>query len=166
MRVCPTIVGLAAATAAAIPAFAADAVPDLSGFWGRARSISRRFRRRRRRSESVPAPLRQQRSDAPAGDYNNPILKAGAAAIVKARAEKALAGITFPDPSTRCAPYNPPFVAAMQLGVQFLQAKDRITILYNQDDQVRHVRLNGKHPARVTPSWKGDSIGITKATRC
>jgi hypothetical protein len=144
----------------ALPASAADAVPDLSGFWGRGTFDF----------EAIPAapppianlvrlPSGSSDPTRPAGDYNNPILKPEAAAIVKARTEKALTGVTFPDPSTRCAPYNPPFVAAMQLGVQFLQAKDRITILYNQDDQVRHVRLNGKHPARVTPSWKGDSIG-------
>ena len=159
MRSVPTIAAIAATTFAA-PAIAADAVPDLTGFWGRGTFDF----------EAIPAapppignlyrlPSGSSDPTRPAGDYNNPILKPEAAAIVKARAEKALNGITFPDPSTRCAPYNPPFVAAMQLGVQFLQQKDRITILYNQDDQVRYVRLNGKHPDRVTPSWKGDSIG-------
>jgi hypothetical protein len=142
----------------ASPASAAD-IPDLSGFWGRNTFDFEPV-------PSAPPPianlyrLPSGSSDPtrPAGDYNNPILKPEAAAIVKQRAEKALAGITFPDPSTRCAPYNPPFVAAMQLGVQFLQKKDGITILYNQDDQVRHIRLNAKHPDRVTPSWKGDSV--------
>ena len=47
----------------------------------------------------------------------------------------------------------------MQLGVAILQEKDQITFLYNQDDQVRRVRLNGTHPAKVTPTWMGDSIG-------
>ena len=28
-----------------------------------------------------------------------------------------------------------------------------------QDHQIRRVRLNGTHPAKVTPSWYGDSIG-------
>jgi hypothetical protein len=28
-----------------------------------------------------------------------------------------------------------------------------------QDHQVRRVRLNSQHPANVTPSWRGDSIG-------
>ncbi|HEX3484046.1 MAG TPA: hypothetical protein VHT51_03235, partial [Micropepsaceae bacterium] len=31
--------------------------------------------------------------------------------------------------------------------------------LYMQDHQIRHVRLNGTHPAKVVPSWYGDSIG-------
>jgi hypothetical protein len=46
----------------------------------------------------------------------------------------------------------------MQLGMQFLPAEDKITILYNQDDQVRYVRLNEKHPDRLSPTWKGDSV--------
>jgi hypothetical protein len=134
-------------------------IPDFSGFWGRGTFDFEA-------ANSGPAPIRNLirlpsgSSDPtrPAGDYNNPILKPTASAIVKMRAEKAMNGVTFPDPSTRCAPYNPPFVFAMQLGMQFLQKRDEITILYNQDDQVRHVRLNGKHPEHVTPSWKGDSI--------
>jgi len=40
-----------------------------------------------------------------------------------------------------------------------LQSKDEITIVYNQDDQVRRVRMNGAHPASVTPSAMGESVG-------
>jgi hypothetical protein len=156
---CRSVIGFALASVLVWPASAADNVPDFSGFWGRStfdfEAIS-----------PAPGPIRNvQRlpsgsSDPtrPVGDHNNPILKPEAAAIVKQRAERAMTGATFPDPSTRCAPYNPPFVSAMQLGMQFLQTKDTITILYNQDDQVRYIRLNGKHPERVTPTWKGDSV--------
>jgi hypothetical protein len=141
------------------PASAADNFPDFSGFWGRSTFDFEAI-------PSAPGPIRNLRrlpsgsSDPtrPVGDHNNPILKPEAAAIVKQRSEKAMTGATVPDPSTRCAPYNPPFVSAMQLGMQFLQTKDTITILYNQDDQVRYIRLNGKHPERVTPTWKGDSV--------
>ena len=151
--------GLALASVFVWPAWAADKAPDFSGFWGRNTFDFEA-------TASAPSPIRNlQRlptgsSDPtrPVGDYNNPILKPEASAIVKQRAEKAMTGVTFPDPSTRCAPYNPPFVFAMQLGMQFLQKKDAITILYNQDDQVRHVRLNDKHPSRLSPSWKGDSV--------
>jgi len=152
----------ALAISIASPVMAADtgtAIPDLSGFWGRSTFDFEPL-------PSAPPPianlyrLPSGSSDPtrPVGDYNNPILKPEAAIIVRERAERALQGKTFPDPSTRCAPYNPPFVAAMQLGLQMLQKKNAITILYNQDDQVRHVRLNGKHPDHVTPSWKGDSV--------
>ena len=40
-----------------------------------------------------------------------------------------------------------------------LQQPDKITILYDHDHQFRHVRLNQPHPAQVTPSWYGDSVG-------
>jgi hypothetical protein len=46
------------------------------------------------------------------------------------------------------------------IGIQMLQQRDRVTILYsNPDHEVRHVRLNQPHPAQVTPSWYGDSVG-------
>jgi hypothetical protein len=40
--------------------------------------------------------------------------------------------------------------------MQMLQQREKITILYFLDHQVRHVRMNQPHPARVTPSWYGD----------
>ena len=45
------------------------------------------------------------------------------------------------------------------IGMQMLQQPDKITILYSNDHEVRHVRMNQPHPARVTPSWYGDSVG-------
>jgi hypothetical protein len=43
--------------------------------------------------------------------------------------------------------------------MQMLQQPHQITILYSNDHEVRHVRMNQPHPARVTPSWYGDSVG-------
>src|SRR6202165_1344345 len=40
-----------------------------------------------------------------------------------------------------------------------LQQPDEITFLYLRDHEVRHVRMNQPHPAQVTPSWFGDSVG-------
>ena len=37
---------------------------------------------------------------------------------------------------------------------------DEARILYNYDHQVRHIRMNERHPARVIPSWYGDSVGF------
>jgi hypothetical protein len=45
------------------------------------------------------------------------------------------------------------------VGMQMLQQADKITILYDFDHEVRRVRLNQAHPAQVTPSWYGDSVG-------
>jgi hypothetical protein len=40
-----------------------------------------------------------------------------------------------------------------------VQERNKITIIYTNDHEVRHVRLNAQHPARLTPSWYGDSVG-------
>ena len=93
------------------------------------------------------------------GDYRNPILKPETAQIVKQKGEISLSGHAYPDPSNQCRPYNPPFTLAMQLSLQMLQTKDSMTILYDQDDQVRRVRLNAAHPAKIVPSPMGDSVG-------
>jgi hypothetical protein len=43
--------------------------------------------------------------------------------------------------------------------MQILQQPHQITILYSDNHEVRRVRLNQPHPAQVTPSWYGDSVG-------
>src|SRR5438132_8551408 len=43
--------------------------------------------------------------------------------------------------------------------MQMLQQTDKITFLYPTDHQGRGVRMNEPHPAKVTPSWYGDSVG-------
>src|SRR5262249_19794041 len=87
------------------------------------------------------------------------ILKPESAEQVKRYGEMSKQGLDYPDPSNQCAPYSPPFNFAMQLGVQMLQGENEIVMLYNQDDQVRRVRLNGVHPANIVPSAMGDSVG-------
>src|SRR5258708_7569307 len=94
------------------------------------------------------------------GDYLNPILTAAAAAVVRQKGELAIAGKGFPNAQDQCRPVAPPFTFAMQLSFQMLPKRDgNITIIYGQDDNVRHVRLNGTHPANLAPSPMGDSIG-------
>src|SRR6202049_542431 len=92
------------------------------------------------------------------GDYTNPILKPQAAEVVKRHAEISLAGKTYPTPSNQCWPSGVPYIF-FQIGMQMLQQANKITILYLRDHEVRHVRLNESHPAQVTPSWYGDSVG-------
>jgi hypothetical protein len=43
--------------------------------------------------------------------------------------------------------------------MQMFQERNKITIIYTNDHEVRHVRLNAQHPAHFTPSWYGDSVG-------
>jgi hypothetical protein len=92
------------------------------------------------------------------GDYLSPILKPQAAEVVKKHAEISLGGATYPTPSNQCWPGGMPFVL-VNIGMQMLQEPDKITFLYSNDHEVRHVRMSQPHPARVTPSWYGDSVG-------
>src|SRR6266852_8419440 len=92
------------------------------------------------------------------GDYTNPILQPWAAEVVKKFGEISLAGKGFPTPRNQCWPEGVPFVF-INRGMQMLQQPDKITILYPFDHQFRQVRMNQSHPAHLTPSWYGDSVG-------
>jgi hypothetical protein len=92
------------------------------------------------------------------GDYASPILKPEAAEIVKKHGEISFTGVPYETPSNQCWPGGVPFVL-INIGMQMLQEPDKITILYSNDHEVRHVRMNQPHPAHVTPSWYGDSVG-------
>jgi hypothetical protein len=92
------------------------------------------------------------------GDYNSPILKPEAAEVVKKHGELSVSGVSYPTPSNQCWPEPLPYIFS-SIGMQMLQQTDKIIILYADDHEVRHVYLNQSHPARVTPSWYGDSVG-------
>jgi hypothetical protein len=92
------------------------------------------------------------------GDYTNPILKPEAAAKVKKFGEMSIAGITYPNPANQCWPEPIPFIFKT-FGMQMLQRKDHIVIMYDEGPDVRHIRLNGTHPKNAAPSWYGDSVG-------
>jgi hypothetical protein len=91
------------------------------------------------------------------GDFTNPILKPQTADIVKDFGEQSQRGITFPSPANQCWPEPVPYIYK-NFAMQIFQRRDRITIIYEQDHEVRHVRLNAPHPADVKPSWYGDSV--------
>jgi hypothetical protein len=156
VSVAATIVALAwsaAGTESAAP------VPDLSGLWARqyigfeppVSGPGPVFNRSR-------VPTGQGTLSQFVGDYANPILKPHAAEIVRKHGDIELSGVAVPNPSNQCLPMSPPYILQRQQ-IQLIQQKDQITILYVEDHQVRRVRLNAQHPARVTPSWYGDSVG-------
>ncbi len=92
------------------------------------------------------------------GDYANPILQPWAAEVVKRDGEIALAGRGYPTPSNQCWPSGVPYVL-WNTDMQMLQQPDQIMIIYSNDHEVRRVRMTESHPARIAPSWYGDSIG-------
>jgi hypothetical protein len=149
--------------------------PDLSGTWGRYSfpgfaappsgpgPVVNKSRRRQSFDDSgrpfrgANVPLVSNNMQL-VGDYTNPILKPQAAQVVKEHGEIELNGQPASNPSNECWPSGVPYVL-WNLGMQLLQQPDQITISYVFDHEVRHVRMNQPHPAQVTPSWYGDSVG-------
>jgi hypothetical protein len=140
------------------PADGSASVPDFSGVWWHpslpgfeplASGPTSLTNRSRRNGAS--------NYDQLVGDYANPILKPQAAEIVKNFGELSINGITFPSPANQCWPEPVPYIYK-NFAMLIFQQPDKITIIYDQDHEVRHVRLNEPHPAEVTPSWYGDSV--------
>jgi hypothetical protein len=92
------------------------------------------------------------------GDYTNPILKPEAAEVVKKFGEISSSGRIFPDPDNMCLQNPLPYIF-WNFNVQLLQQPDKVTLIYQHDSDFRVVRLNQPHPATVTPSLHGDSVG-------
>jgi hypothetical protein len=139
---------------------AVTAIPDFSGVWDHPglpgfeplasgpTSLTNRSRREGGVSNNMQL----------VGDYTNPILKPEAAEIVKKFGEMSLAHYGYPTPRNQCWPGGVPFEFTNN-GMMMLQKPDEILILYRLGHQVRHVRMNQAHPAHITPSWYGDSVG-------
>jgi hypothetical protein len=150
--------------AARSDAQSAAAIPDFSGIWRHPSlpgfeppasgpgPVLNKVRRHGPRQPGVSD------YDQLVGDYTNPVLKPNAAQIVKTFGDISLSGKTYPNPANQCWPEPVPFIFK-HFGMQMLQQPHQITMIYSEDNEVRHVRLNQPHPARVTPSWHGDSVG-------
>ena len=133
--------------------------PDLSGTWGRLFLLFEP-------PASGPAPVvsKIRRADgsqifSAIGDDTNPILQPRAAEILKKNGEQERSGIPIPNPHNQCWPEPTPFTVNIQLGMQLIQQKDEVILLYPSDHQVRHVRMNVPHSAHPTPTWQGESVG-------
>src|SRR5467141_3986144 len=138
----------------------AASMPDFSGTW--AHPYLTGFEP----PASGPGPVRNRsrRRDGVAnfqqlvGDYTNPVLQPWAAEVVKKHGEISLAGQGYPTPSNQCWPGGVPYVFWDFL-LQIFQQPDHILMVYRQGHELRYVRMNEPHPAQVTPSWYGDSVG-------
>jgi hypothetical protein len=157
------------------PSQGAASIPDFSGIWGNPylygiepplsgpSPVVNKARRRQtfdidgRPLAAANAPLVSDARQL-VGDYTNPILQPAAAEVVKKHAEMSLAGVGYPSPRNQCWPQGVPFIFTND-AVQLLQRPNKITMLYDEDHEVRRVRMNQPHPAQVAPSWYGDSVG-------
>jgi hypothetical protein len=137
----------------------AASIPDFSGLWAHPwlpgfepLASGPTSLRNRSRSNGVSNPLQL------VGDYTNPILKPEAAAVVKKFGEMSIDHYGFHNPRNQCWPNGLPFILSAN-GMEMFQQPDKITMIYQTDHQIRHVRMNAQHPAKVIPSWYGDSVG-------
>jgi hypothetical protein len=169
------IVALAAAQAQETGSTAA--VPDFSGVWARAnvpdsvdaRIDAKKFPRGRYGSMFFPVPadsagkpvafLEGNNAEEVVGDYNSPILQPWVKAVVKQNAASELQDHYVPTAHGTCWPSGVPEVLNLREPVELLQHKDRITIIYQRDHQVREIFLDRTHPAHPKLSWYGDSVG-------
>jgi hypothetical protein len=62
-------------------------------------------------------------------------------------------------PQSRCWPGGVPNIDLFLEPVYFLQTPKDVTIVWQRNNLVRHVRLADKHSDTVKPSWFGESIG-------
>jgi hypothetical protein len=92
------------------------------------------------------------------GDHTNPILKPEAAEVVRKFGEISLSGKVFPDPDNMCLQDPLPYIF-WNFSVQILQQPDKVTLIYQHDNDSRTVRMNQSHPATVVPTIHGDSVG-------
>jgi hypothetical protein len=131
----------------------AVSVPDFSGMW--AHPYNPGFEP----PASGPGPVRRVVTRGRLiGDYTNPILTPQAAAAVKKHNDTELGGAAAPIPSNQCWPSGVPYIF-YQPAMQMVQQLGKINFLYLRNHEVRRVRMNEPHPAQVTPSWYGDSVG-------
>jgi hypothetical protein len=164
------VVVLSAAGALACPARAADGSgnPGLLGQWGRDMLFFEPppagpgpVVRAERKADGTTAVVDPCCAVFPRwlGDYKSPILKPAAAAAVKKFGDLAVAGAVTSDLHNTCWPEPPPYVMGMHFGLQILQLRDEVTLVYLLHNTVRRVRLNTQHPDSLTPSWQGNSVG-------
>ncbi len=152
-------------------------MPDFSGVWARAnvpdstdqRINAKTFPRVRYGSMFFPVPgdgagkpvafLEGNNPDEVVGDYNSPILQPWVKEVVKKNAESELQDRYVPTAHGTCWPSGVPEVLNLREPVEFLQQKDKITIIYQRDHQLREIFLGRTHPAHPELSWYGDSVG-------
>jgi len=148
LRLLPIILGLTV-LCLSVPSYGGEAapVPDFNGLW-------------RRPSFSFVPPYFSENDFGRevTGGHNSPILKPWVAEVVMANRHGNATGRPSANTNTTCWPEGVPAVYSIR-EMQILQLPDEITILYTDDQAVRHIYMNEAHPNPLTPSWYGHSVG-------
>jgi len=148
------------AAAFAAPAPATPRVPDFSGIYLRVGNLW--FDPI---LEESAQPVQRLTVDHPnaddiyAGDFDNPILQPWAREIVKRNAESEMRLQHVYTADDTCRPSGVPQALNLIGPLQILQLRDRVVLIHERDQQVRHVWLNVGHSANPPRSWYGESVG-------
>ena len=86
-------------------------------------------------------------------------LQPWAAAVLDRRVKASQAGDPEPLTLTKCLPGVPVLMLGGPYPIQILETAGQVTMLFEEQNHFRVIRLNGKHPADPDPSYLGDSIG-------
>lgn len=133
-------------------------VPNFSGLWGRDTLLLEP-------PVSGPGPVARitRRPDGTMnpvgvwiGDHTNPILKPQTAEVVRKRSELSLSGTVVPDMHNSCWPEPPPYVLGVHFGVQILQRKDEVILVY----LLRHAP-----PTLFSERWMTGTVNLTRQGR-
>ena len=121
---------------------------------------------------STPAPVRQDpryryvpnnTGDQPTyriGDVSNPNLKPWVAEAMKKDNDEVLAGKFAYTARSSCAPGGVPgFMNFPAQPIYFVHTPKEVLMIYQGDEQVRHIYMNVAHSAHPGSSWYGESVG-------
>ena len=148
LRLLPIILG-ASVLCPPVPGYGGEAAPepDFNGLW-------------RRPSFSFVPPyfaVIGRFEEELIGGLSNPILKPWAAEVVLERLYNDATGRPSANMNTACWPEGVPAVYSIS-EMQILQLPDEITILYTDDQAVRHIYLGEAHSNPLPRSWYGHSV--------
>jgi hypothetical protein len=93
-------------------------------------------------------------------DIGNPNLKQWAKDVMKKDNDEVLAGKFAFTARSGCQPGGVPGFDVLLGGALFiLQSPREVTMIFSGNNEKRHIHLNAAHPAKLKPSWYGDSVG-------
>jgi hypothetical protein len=108
--------------------------------------------------EGVPG-LPDQEATPWVADVTNPILKPWVADTLRKNAARGLAGDTVNPPFVFCRPMGVPGSLVLLENMQLIRTPTEVTILYQRDQQQRHIHLDVPHSDHPESSYYGESVG-------
>ena len=108
--------------------------------------------------EGVPG-LPDQEATPWVADLTNPIFQPWVKAALQKNAQRGLSGDTVNAPFVSCRPMGVPGSLVLLENMQLLRTSTEVTLMYQRDQQLRHIHLNVPHSKNPAPSYYGESVG-------